>query len=41
MQRIGKCGKGFVWNHRNCECECDKSCGTGEYLDYENSCRKN
>ena len=25
----------------NCECECDKSCDTGEYLDYENcKCRK-
>ena len=25
----------------NCECECDKSCDFGEYLDYENwKCRK-
>ena len=25
----------------NCECECDKSCDIGEYLDYENcKCRK-
>ena len=25
----------------NCECECDKSCDVGEYLDYENcKCRK-
>ena len=24
-----------------CECECDKSCNIGEYLDYENcKCRK-
>ena len=25
----------------NCECECDKTCDVGEYLDYENcKCRK-
>ena len=37
----GICGKGFIWNHSNCECECDKSCNIGEYLDYENcKCRK-
>ena len=37
----GICDKGFVWNPSNCECECDKSCGIGEYLDYENcKCRK-
>ena len=25
----------------NCECECDKLCDIGEYLDYENcKCRK-
>ena len=35
------CDKGFVWNPSNCECECDKSCDAGEYLDYENcKCRK-
>ena len=34
-------GKGFIWNPSNCECECDKSCGIGEYLDYKNcNCRK-
>ena len=34
------CEKGFIWNHSNCECECDKSCDTGEYLDYKNcKCR--
>ena len=32
----GVCNKGFIWNPSNCECECDKSCGAGEYLDYEN-----
>ena len=26
----------FGWNPSNCECECDKVCGVGEYLDYEN-----
>ena len=37
------CNKGFiVWNPSNCECECDKSCDIGEYLDYENcKCTKN
>ena len=30
----GKCGDGFIWNPRACECECDKSCNVGEYLDY-------
>ena len=33
--------KGFIFNPSNCECECDKSCGIGEYLDYSNcKCRK-
>ena len=37
----GVCDKGFNWNPSNCECECDKSCDIGEYLDYENcKCRK-
>ena len=31
----------FIWNLGNCEYECDKSCGVGEYLDYKNcKCRK-
>ena len=35
------CDKGFIWNPSNCECECDKSCNIGEYLDYKNcKCRK-
>ena len=42
MQSIdhkGVCGKGFIWNPSNCEC--DKSCDIGEYLDYQNcKCRK-
>ena len=32
----GACDKGHTWNPSNCECECDKSCNVGEYLDYEN-----
>ena len=32
----GACDKEFIWNPSNCECECDKSCDIGEYLDYEN-----
>ena len=33
--------KGFIWNASNCECESDKLCDIGEYLDYENcKCRK-
>ena len=35
------CDKGFIWNPSNCECECDKLCDVGEYLDYKNCrCRK-
>ena len=33
----GACNKGFIWNSSNCECECDRSCHVGEYLDYENT----
>ena len=37
----GVCDKGFIWNPSNCECECDKSCDVGEYLDYSKcKCRK-
>ena len=32
----GICDKGYIWNPSNCQCECDKSCGIGEYLDYKN-----
>ena len=32
--------KGFIWNPSNCECECDKSCDIGKYLDYE-ECSEN
>ena len=41
MIEKGVCDKGFIWNPSNCECECDKSCDIGKYLDYENcKCRK-
>ena len=37
----GVCDKGYVWNPSNCECECDKSCNIGEYLDYSScKCKK-
>ena len=37
----GRCDKGFIWNPSNWKCECDKSSGIGEYLDYANfQCRK-
>ena len=32
----GVCSKESFWNPSNCECECDKSCNVGEYLDSEN-----
>ena len=33
--------KGFIRNPSNCECECDKSCDIGEYLDYKNCVCRN
>ena len=37
----GRCDKRFIWNPSNCECECDKLCDVGEYLDYKKcKCRK-
>ena len=37
----GVCDRGYAWNPSNCECECDKSCDVGEYLNHENcKCRK-
>ena len=32
----GICNKGYFFNPSNWDCECDKSCGIGEYLDYSN-----
>ena len=34
----GVCDKGFIFNPSNRECECDRSCNTGEYLD-DSDCR--
>ena len=35
------CDKGFIWKPSNYECECNKVCDVGEYLDYVNcKCRK-
>ena len=31
----GVCNKGHIWNSSNCECECDKLCELGEYINYE------
>ena len=37
----GVCDVGYVFNSSNCECECDKNCNFGEYLDYsECVCRQ-
>ena len=37
----GVCNKRYTWNPSNCECESDKSCDVGEYLDYADcKCRK-
>ena len=30
------CNKQHASNPSNCECECDRSCDVGEYLDYKN-----
>ena len=33
--------RGFIWNPSKCDCECDKLCDIGEYLDYKNcKCRR-
>ena len=33
--------KGYIWNPSTCTGECDKYCGTEQYLDYQNYvCRK-
>ena len=37
----GRCDKELIWNPSICECECNKSCDIGKYLDYKNcKCRK-
>ena len=35
------CDKRYIWNPRNCTCECDKLCGIGQYLDYKSCVCKN
>ena len=44
MQRIddwSSCKKGFMWNSSICDCECNKACKIGEYLDIKNClCKK-
>ena len=35
------CDKGHICNPSNCACECDKSCGIGQYLDYKNCVYRN
>ena len=30
------CDRGYICNPSKCECECDRVCDVGEYLDYEN-----
>ena len=30
-----------IWNPSNCECECEKSCGIDQYLDYKNCVCRN
>ena len=41
MTNSGRCDKEFIRNLINCECEFDKLCYFGEYLDYKNyKCRK-
>ena len=37
----GICYKGFIWNPSNYECECDKLCDIGEYLDYKSCVCRN
>ena len=37
----GRCDEEFIWNPSKCECEGDKSCDVGQYLDYKScKCRK-
>ena len=35
------CDKGYIWNPSNCQCECNKSCGIGQYLDYKSCVCRN
>ena len=33
--------EGFMWNPSTCECQCDKWCKSGQYLDHKNCICKN
>ena len=35
------CDKGYIWNPSSCACECDKSCGISQYLDYKSCVCRN
>ena len=35
------CDKGYKWNPSICECQCDKWCKPGQYLDHKNCVCKN
>ena len=40
---VGKevCDEGYIWNPSNCECECNKACEVGEYLNHSDcKCKK-
>ena len=38
---IISCAKGYTWNPSICECQCDKWCKPGQYLDHKNFVCKN
>ena len=38
---IINCNKGYTWNPSTCECQCDKWCKSGQYLDHKNFICKN
>ena len=38
---ITNCSKGYTWNPSTCECQCDKWCKPGQYLDHKNCASKN
>ena len=38
---IINCTKGYTWNPSTCECQCDKWCKPGQYLDHKNCVCKN
>ena len=38
---IINCTKGYTWNPSTCECQCDKWCKPGQYLDHKNFVCKN